>query len=94
MGYQEKWFRLVEQKRSGLFGRGRKSTYEMLGDDRRFTTSGLVAELLGPNQDARRDAYECIERAKSIFGNGQVEWVGYPSGASRPDPQTTDTADA
>lgn len=91
MGYQEKWFRVFEQKRSGLFGTGRKSTYEILGDDRRFTTLELVAELLGPNQDARRDAYECIDRAADIFSNGQGEWVGYPSGASRTDnPQATD----
>ena len=90
MGYQEKWFRVVEQKRSGLFSRGRKSTYELLGDDRRFTTLELLAELLGPNQDARRDAYECIDRASEIFPNKRGEWVGYPSGARRADPPAPD----
>ena len=90
MGYQEKWFRVVEQKRSGAFGMGRKSTYELLGDDRRFTTLELQAELLGTNQDARRDAYECIDRAASIFPNGRGEWVGYPSGARRTDPLATE----
>ncbi|WP_314195128.1 hypothetical protein [uncultured Arthrobacter sp.] len=90
MGNQEKWFRVVEQERSGLFGMGRKSTYELLGDDRRFTTRALLAELLGPNQDARRDAYECIDRANNIFPNGRRESVGYPSGAKRTDPLATD----
>ena len=89
MGYQEKWFKVVEQKRSGAFGMGRKSTYELLGD-RRFTTLELQAELLGTNQDARRDAYECIDRAASIFPNGRGEWVGYPSGARRTDPLATE----
>jgi hypothetical protein len=89
-GYQEKWFRVVEQKRSGLFGMGRQSTYELLGDERRFATLELLTELLGPNHDARRDAYECIDRATSIFPNGRGEWVGYPSGARRADPLATD----
>jgi hypothetical protein len=77
-GYQEGWLSVVELKRSGLFGMGRKSTYELLGDDRRFTTLELLAELLGPNHYARRDAYECIARATSIFPNGRGEWVGIP----------------
>ncbi|WP_146617517.1 hypothetical protein [Arthrobacter globiformis] len=90
MGYQEKWFRVVEQKRSGFFGMGRKSTYELLGGDRRLTTLELLAELLGPDNGGRRDAYECIDRATNIFPNGRGEWVGYPSGARRDDPLATD----
>jgi hypothetical protein len=85
MEYQEKWFRVIEQKRSGVFSLGRESTYELLGDDRRFTTPELLDELTGPGQDARRAAAECIERANNIFPSGRGEWVGYPSGARRAD---------
>lgn len=45
MEYQEKWFRVVAQERSGLFSLGRESTYEVLGDERRFTTLELLAEF-------------------------------------------------
>ena len=78
MGHLEKWFRAVEQNRSGLLGMGRTPTYELIGGDRRFTTLDLLAELLGPNHDARRDAHECIDRPTSIFPNGRGELVGIP----------------
>lgn len=93
MVYQEKWFRIVEDKRAGIFGQGHRSTFVLLdekGEGRRLSLLELLDALLGPELAGRQDAYMCIDRATKIFPNGKYEWVGYPSGAVVADPLATD----
>lgn len=78
MGYQEKWFRVVEQKRSGLFGTGRQSTYELLGDDRRFTTLELLAELLGPTPMRGGMRTSALTAPRASSRTGGVSGWGIP----------------
>ena len=91
--YQEKWFKVIEDKRSGIFGQGHLSTFMLLddqGEGRRLSLRELLDALLGPEQTGRQDAYMCIDKATKIFPNGKSEWVGYPSGAVAADPLATD----
>lgn len=84
MAYQEKFFKVVEHKRSGLFGLTHRWTYvliDALGEERRLDRRELLAALLAPRTTTNQDAYMCMHRAAELFRNGQPEWVGYPSGA-------------
>jgi hypothetical protein len=84
MPYQEKFFRVVEHKRLGLFWLRHRWTYVLIdahGDERRLDRRELLAALLSPRKTTNQDAYRCMHRASELFRNGQSEWVGYPSGA-------------
>jgi hypothetical protein len=85
MAYQEKFFRAVEHKRSGLFGLAHRWTFALIdtqGEERRLDLSELLDALLPGRDSARSDAYMCIDRAVELFRDGRrSEWVGYPTGA-------------